>query len=408
MSESVIKSLGVNASTCSYSDILSSDLILVFGCDLVTDYPIIALKVREAVDKGSRLIMANPRATMMDSLSEITLKVNRQTGVDLLDAILGYILSYELINHDFISSHTRGFRGFAKAITARPVERIADIPWVRPSKIIEAIHLYVRARNPVIIVNADTITPIELAQISDLALVTGNTGRSGAGIVLLHSLGNAQGLIDMGVSPNYLPGQRPITDSVTRQKLEAAWGNNLPAEEGRDPIGIIQGLEKGEIHGLLAIGSDATGEIGNAIFEVPLFSVLLGTVFPQEPPYPDVILPGANFAESEGTYTNCERRIQRLNRAMPAPAGKPNWEILSMLANSLDYQMNYPTVSSIYEEITRLVPLYKAAKGNEAAGEGKQWPFSRGRRFDFESSLAQLRLSGLMSPEIMELLGSLS
>ncbi len=403
---SLLKSLGKNASTCSYSDIISSDLILVYGCDLAEDYPIIALKVREAVTKGSKLITFNPRQTTIDSLAKLSLRVNRRTSVDLLDAMLSYIMSYQLIDQDFIDSRTTGFHRFAQEMREHPPEKIINVPWVTPAKIIEAIHLYIRARQPVIIINADKVTPIELDLISDLVLVTGNAGRDGAGIIALRTPGNAQGLIDMGVSPDYLPGQQPIADIAARQKFEADWGRPVPVEKGRGPIGIIQDVEKGEIQGILVVGRDAIGEIGNAIFEAPIFSVLIDTVFPEKPPYPDVIIPGATFAESEGTYTNCERRVQHLHCAISPPAGKKNWEIVSALATSLGYPMHYPTVSSIYQEIAELVPLYKAAKDNEPAQGVTQWQLPKDGKFSFSDSLDRPKLSELKASEIMEALSS--
>ena len=389
VNDGLMERLGSDASTCSYSDILGSDLILVFGCDITEKYPIIASKVREAVHKGSKLITLGPHPTMIDSLAKIALKVNERTSVDFLQVMVGYILDYDLVNHDFISARTSGFQDFASAMRRQYLEEIANIPWVRPSRIIEAIHLYVRAKNPVIIVDANGSTPAELALIRDLALITGNVRRDCAGIVILRSPGNAQGLIDMGVSPDYLPGQQPITDAAARQRYEAAWGKPIPVVRGRNSAEIIMGVEKGEIQSVLVFGSDATGEIGNTMFDFTIFSVLVGTVFPGEPPFPDIVLPGANFAESDGTYTNCERRIQHLHRAISPPAGKQNWEIISALATSLRYPMCYPTVSSIYEEIARLVPPYKVAKGNKPAEGIAQWPLSKNGRFSFGHSLAR-------------------
>ena len=250
-------------------------------------------------------------------------------------------------------------------------------------------------------VNADTVTPAELTLISDLALITGNTGRDGAGIVALRTPGNAQGLIDMGVNPSYLPGEQPISDVTARQKFEAAWSSPVPPEKGRDSVGIIQGVEKGEIQGILVAGSDAIGEIGNAIFEVPLLSVLIDTVFPEKPPYPDVILPGANFAESEGTYTNCERRIQHLNQAISPPTGKENWKIISLLASAIGYSIDYPSVSSIYNEITKLVPIFTTEIYSE------QWPTLKDGKLGAQNGLAQLRLPEAENSKTTEALGSL-
>jgi predicted molibdopterin-dependent oxidoreductase YjgC len=326
----------------------------------------------------------------------------------LLQAMVGYITAYDLVNHDFINARTSGFRDFASAMNRHSLGEIANVPWIRPSKIIEAIHLYIRAQNPVIIVDANTATPAELALICELALITGNVGRDGAGIIILRTTGNAQGLIDMGVNPDYLPGQRPITDIAARRRFEAVWGKPVPITKGRNSIEIIQGVERGAIHGVLVMGSDAVGEMRNIAFELPAFSVLIDTVFPKEPPYPDVVLPGATFAESDGTYTNCERRIQRLHRAIYPPAGKQNWEIISALATSLGYPMHYPTVSDIYQEIIGLVPPYKIAEDSKTAEEITQWSLPENRKFHFGNSLARPNPLELQNYEILEALESLS
>jgi formate dehydrogenase major subunit len=408
VNDSLMKYLGSDASTCSYSDILGSDLILVFGCDITEEYPIIAMKVREAVGRGSKLITLNPYPTRMDSLAKIALKVNHRTSIDLLQTMVGYITTYDLVNHDFINARTSGFRDFASAMRRYSLGEIANVPWVRPSKIIEAIHLYIRAQNPVIIVDANMATPTELALICELALITGNVGRDGAGIIILRTTGNAQGLIDMGVNPDYLPGQRPITNVAAMRRFEAVWGEPVPITKGRNSIEIIQGLERGDIHGVLAIGSDAVGEIRNIAFELPVFSVLIDTVFPEEPPYPDVILPEANFAESDGTYTNCERRIQRLHRAISPPGGKQNWEIISALATSLGYPMHYPKVSDIYQEIIGLVPLYKIAKDSKSVEGTTQWTLPKNRKFRFGDTLARFNALDLQVHEILEASDNLS
>ena len=408
LSEELARSLGKNASTCSYNDILTSDLILAFGCDLDEDYPIIGLKVRKAVVKGSKLVTLNSRPTRLDPMAKAILKVNPKTSTGLLRAMLNYLISYGLVDSDFIHSRTTGFESLAREMKKYPLEKIAGTLWVRPAKIIEAVHLYLRAQRPVIIVDADTITPADLILISTLALITGNIGRSGAGIIALHSTGNAQGLIDMGVRPNYLPGQQPIAEPAIRQKFEAAWGKPIPTEQGRSAIEIVQGVERGKIQGILALGGDATGKIGNAIFEVPIFSVLVDTVSPEKPPYPDVILPGANFAETEGTYTNCERRIQHLHRAFSPPAGKENWEIIAALSTSLGYPMNYKAVSSIDSEIAQLVPILQAGEGGGYSEEGTQWPFFKNGRFDFEDGLNRLRRVESGNYEPLEALTSLS
>jgi len=403
-----MKCLGSDASTCSYSDILDSDLVLIFGCDITEEYPVIAMKVREAVRKGGKLITLNPHPTRMDSLASIALKVNHRTSMDLLQAMLAYITAYDLVDQDFIRARTSGFRDFASAMKRYPLDGIANIPWTRPSKIIETVQLYVRARNPIIIVDANTATPAESALVCELALLTGNVGRDGAGIIILRSAGNAQGLIDMGVTPDYLPGQKPIMNAWARHRFGAIGGKSVPVTKGKNCIEIIQGVELGTIQGILALGSDSVGDMRNTFFELPIFSVLIDTVFPEEPPYPDVVLPGASFVESDGTYTNCERRIQHVHPAISPPAGKQNWEIISTLSASLGYPMDYREVSDIYREIIELVPFYRIAEDGKTTEGIAQWPRSNNRRFRFERSLARTNPNDLQHYQVLEALESLA
>jgi predicted molibdopterin-dependent oxidoreductase YjgC len=247
-----------------------------------------------------------------------------------------------------------------------------------------------------------------LALLSELALITGNVGRDRAGVIILRTAGNAQGLVDMGVTPHHLPGQKPISHAANRRRFEAVWGRPVPVIKGRNSIEIVQGVERGTIQGVLVLGCDAVGDMKSTVFELPVFSVLIDTVFPENPPYPDVVLPGASFAESDGTYTNCERRIQHVHGAISPPAGKQNWEIISELAAALGYPVNYRTVSDIYQEICRLVPSYRIAEDDETAEDNTQWTLSRNRKFRFDGNLARTNPLDFQNYEILDVLRSLA
>jgi len=197
-------------------------------------------------------------------------------------------------------------------------------------------------------------------------------------------------------------------NAAARQGFESIWGKPVPVAQGRDSIEIIQGVESGTIQGILAVGSDAVGEMKNTFFDLPVFSVLIDTVFPKEPPYPDVVLPGASFAESDGTYTNCERRIQQVRRAISPPAGKQNWEIISALSTSLGYPMNYRKVSDMYREIIGLLPFYRIGKNGKTTEGIARWPRSKNRKFRFERSLARTNPNDLQHYQVLEALESLA
>ncbi|MBN1627104.1 MAG: molybdopterin-dependent oxidoreductase, partial [Deltaproteobacteria bacterium] len=402
MNDSLSQILGKNASTCSFSDIEASDFILAYDCDLQKDYPIIAIKIRKAVSGGSRLAILNNHQTMLDSIATVNLKINRRTSMDLLQSILQYILSNSMTDPKFIRAKTAGFEGFADRIKKLDADLIANVPWVKPSRIIDVITMYAQAKRPIIVVNGDTVTSAEMDLLTDLALATGNVGCEGAGIIMLRTPGNAQGMLDMGVSPGYLPGQEPISSSA-RKKFGDKWGAKLPTKKGLNPIQILSGIEKGEIQGLLVIGRQALGQVGKGILDVPLFSVMIDTERPQNPPYPHVVLPGAIFAESEGTFTNCERRVQHLHQAIKSPTGKQNWQIIASLSNALGYPMKCRSVSEINQEIMDLVTIYKSIDVNESAGKGPLWSFSRNSGFDIKGGLAKFKLPHAKASKISEI-----
>ncbi len=395
------ESFGKSASTCCFNDILTSDLILVFGCDIAAEYPVIASKIRKATDQGSKLVIINTQATPLDPLADVTFRVNPRMTQELLQTMLNHILHYGLVDRDFVMQRTTGVEKLQREMKQYPLEKVGEEFWVKPAKVIDLIHLYVRAKNPVIVADADTITPSEFTLLNNLALITGNVGRQGAGIIALCNYGNSQGQIDMGVSPDYLPGQQLISELATRRKFAALWQKRLPEEKGKDLFGITEGINRGELKGLLILSNG--DELPNSLsFDGCAFVVVLAPLLTHVFSQADVILPGASPAESEGTVTNCERRVQRLYQAIPALAGKQNWVILSELASSLGYPMYYSSAADIFAEISSSSDIFAELKYEGIPAEGIQWPVrDSGRegssilyldKFDFEDGLARLRL----------------
>ncbi len=358
INESLVRSQGRDASSATFADLAHADLIVIWGCDVAEEYPVLAGKIRKAVAAGARLVTFNPRQSRLDNLARITVKVNRRTSADLLKAMLGYIVTYGLADADYVRSNSASFTRLSREIAGDSLESLVDIPWAKPARVVEALHLLVRARRPVIVVDMNTIAGDELSLVTSLAMVTGNIGRDGAGIIGMRTPGNVQGLIDMGVGAGCLPGQESLSSAAARRRFEAAWGTEIPTWRGSETLELVQGIETGSIQGILAVGGDSAGDSGGAVFQVPIFSVLIDTVAPDGPPYPDVVLPGVTFVETEGTYTSCESRVQHLHRALNPPAGKQDWQVLAELAGMLGYVMDYPAPSAIAGEIARLVPGY--------------------------------------------------
>ncbi|HSW57023.1 MAG TPA: NAD(P)-binding protein [Dehalococcoidales bacterium] len=398
MNDSLTLSLGKNASTCSYADLRRSDFILVFNCDLMRDYPVVGLQVREAITKGSRMVIMNSNQTTLDHLAGAILKISRRNSFDALKSVLQYLVSYDILDHQYITEHTTGFNNLQKYVKEMPVESISRIPRINPSRLIEVITQYVRAKRPVIIVDGDTIAPSDLSLLNSIALAAGNIGRPGAGILKLHTAANSQGMLDMGISHQYLPGYKSMKPSTLKQTTRD-WGANVPPEPGMNALEILTGIQQGEIKGLLVVGHEALGEAARRIFTFPYFSVLIDTEMPHFRPDPQVILPGAAWLESAGTTTNCERRIQPVNPVANPPGGYANWQILSLLAAEMGVAQNYKSAADITAEIGTLVPEYAAGL---AGGQFGLWPFTQDGKFSITGGRAVFNLPNTDSPDYAE------
>ncbi len=301
----------------SFGDLMESDLIMLVDGEISMKYPIVAHKIKKAVEKGSKLLIITPYATSLDPLAKHTLKVNRNKTGRLFESFISYILRYELVDKSLWQTHS-GLIDDLEAQIAEDFFEIAGSFWVKPEKIIEFLHLFIRAQNPVIVVDGNMIAPPELELLKTFALITGNLGRPGRGMIILYPEGNIRGQFDMGI--------------------------NVIAKEYNS---VSEGIKSGRIKALLIL-SDGT-DLEPRLRRNGLKTVVVTPLRPKEI-IPDVILPGATFAETDGTVTNCEGRVQGLRSGFSPLAGKQNWQILVDLAEALGYRMNYQNNVKVYSE----------------------------------------------------------
>jgi formate dehydrogenase major subunit len=356
-----IKNVSDNEVICTYGDVQNSDLIILFGSDISKDFPVAASQIRHAVNNGSKLITISQGATTLDPIAQIDLRINAKTNIAFIRAMLNYIIHYELVDSDNTGKCLSEYEELSRDVKKYSFNDIVDLFWIKPARIVELIHLFVRAKHPVIVANTNTLKSEELALLKDLMIITGNTSSNNSGILTLRTPGNAQGQINMGVTPGYLPGGYQVSDNEARERLEHVWHSPIPTGKGRDTEQIIDAVKNGEISGLVVFGMDAAGEEGTHIFEKTGFSLLCDSTVPEVPPYPDVILPLATFLESCGTLTNSEDRIQTLNQALSPVSGKSNWKLISELSTALGYKMSYELLMQVIAEISNIIPEYGKA-----------------------------------------------
>jgi len=354
--DSLREVFGRNASTASYADIDESDLVLLFGVDPTEDYSVLGIKLRKAAEGGKCLVTMSHLRTKMDQYARASLALNPAKVTQALEAMLAYILRYDLADED-VDTDSEWFAELGGLVEHFPLAAVGDNFWMKPEKIFGLLHLYLRARQPLIIVDLDNIRAHDLKLISLLARVTGNDGKYGKGILAMRSAGNAQGIIDAHINPAEFPADSTRRRQETRAILAKCWGLSVPSSPSKTYEQMVAGAKDGSLKGLLVIGEASLPENGSP------FSVVVAPFMTRRlEETASVVLPGATFAESEGTFTNCEGRVQPLSQATRPVAGRTNLQIIAGLADKL----GQPLGSTSPEHIRNEMALTTSKPGRKA------------------------------------------
>jgi formate dehydrogenase alpha subunit len=377
---------GSGAATNSFDQIEDADVLFIIGSNTTEAHPVVGLKVIKAANKGAKIIVADPRKIELVDRAEVWLNLKPGTNIALLNGMMNVILREGLEDRDFIAGRTEGFEEFRNVVETYPPERAARITGAPEEDIVEAARLYAGAEKAMIIYSLGMTEHVtgtaNVMSLGNLAMLTGNVGRPSTGIMPLRGQNNVQGACDMGALPNNYVGYQPVTDQNIRSKFEEAWKVKLPAAPGQTSTQMLERLAEGGgegIRGLYILGEDPaqtdpdTNRV-RASLEALDFLVVQ-EIFPTETTrYADVILPAASFAECDGTFTNGERRIQRVNKAIPPICGRENWQTICLIAEKMSYPMKYGHPSEIMDEIASLAPMFGGVCFSRLGTAGLQWP----------------------------------
>jgi len=376
---------GSGAMTNSIPEIENNDVLFVIGSNTKENHPIIALRMIKAVRKGARLIIADPRKVPLVRFSHIWLQQKPGTDVVLLNAMAHVIVKEGLIKKDFIERLTEGFNEeFLKNLeeyTPEYAERITGVP---KEKIIEAARLYGSAEKAGIYytmgITQHSHGTDNVFAIANLALLTGNLGKESAGVNPLRGQNNVQGSSDMGCSPNMYPGYQKVTVPSIRERFEELWGVKLPDKEGLTASEMLFEAEAGRLRALYIMGENPvlsdpdTGHTIKALRSLE-FLVVQDIFLTETGALADVVLPATCFAEKDGTFTNTERRVQRIRKAV-APPGEARDDIwiITELSRRLGYNMDYSGPEEIFNEIGMVWPAVAGITYSRLERGGIQWP----------------------------------
>jgi formate dehydrogenase alpha subunit len=345
----------------------------------------IGMHMLDAVDNGAVLIVADPRRTQIADCAHIHLQHRLGTDVALLNSIMNVILKEELVDISFVKRRTENFNAFKNSImnySPEVGERITGVP----AHDIEKVAQLYATRKKSMLFYAMGITQHRtgvdnVCACANLTMLTAHIGVPKTGLNPLRGQNNVQGACDMGALPDNYSGYQKVHDQKSREKFEKAWGVKLPSTPGLTLTEMFDAASKGTVRALYIMGENpvlSNPDVTHTIKALKKldFLVVQDIFLSETAQYAHVVLPAATFAEKDGTFTNTERRVQKIKPAIkPVGESKPDWEIISALAREMNYDMYYRAPHEIMEEIALLTPIYRGILHHRLDNDfGLQWP----------------------------------
>jgi formate dehydrogenase alpha subunit len=379
------QSFGSGAMTNSINEIPQTACMFAIGTNTTSAHPIIAAKMKEAVRNGAKLIVANPKEVDLCRFADIFLQHKPGTDVPLMMGMARVILDEGLHNEDFVGEHTENFEAFKESLEGYDMSFVEETTGVPAEKIREAARVYAQ-NGPAGIFYAMGITQHthgteNVLATSNLALLTGNVGVESGGVNPLRGQNNVQGACDLGALPNVYPGYQKVADTSIQEKFEREWNCSLSNDTGLTHVEIFDAIGESRVKALYQVGenpvlSEADANHVKEALEGIDFYVVQDIFLNESAQYADVVLPAASFAEKDGTFTNTERRVQRVRKVIqPIGDSKPDWWIACKIAKRMGaqgFEFNHPR--EIMDEINRVTPSYAGITYDRIEENGLQWP----------------------------------
>ncbi len=380
------KTLGSGAMTNPIRDITHDvDCILLIGSNPEEAHPVVGMQIRRAVSRGTRLIVVDPREIGLTKYADIHLKIRPGTNVAFANGMMHVMIEEDLIDRAYIENHAESFDALKATVEKYTPKYVGEICHIDPDKLVEAARMYATAKKAPIIyclgVTEHSSGTEGVMCVSDMAVLCGKIGKSGCGVNPLRGQNNVQGACDMGASPTDFPGYQKVDNPAVREKFEAKWGVRLNPTPGLKATDVFPAAIEGRIKGLYIYGEDPmvtdpdTQHIERALESLE-FLVVQELFMTKTARYADVVLPGRSYAEKEGTFTNTERRVQRVRRAVTVPGNmRQDTDIIIDLMNAMGYPQERLTSAQIMDEIAELTPSFHGiSHARLDAGESLQWP----------------------------------
>ena len=379
------RAFGSGAMTNSIDEFKATPLVFVIGSNTTECHPVMGIMIRQAVEAGrTKLVVADPRRISLSGIAELYMQQRPGTDVALINAMMHVILEEGLEDRDFIDGRTEDFDLLKKAVSDYTPEKSAKITGIPAESIVLAARMYATAPSASIVysmgITQHTTGTDNVLSLANLAMLTGNVGKQFAGVNPLRGQNNVQGACDLGALPNVYCGYQKVDDESVHEKFEKAWDAELSDKPGLTVVEIMNAASDKNVRGLYIMGenpmlSDPDINHVKKALETLDFLVVQDIFLTETAQLADVVLPATSFAEKDGTFTNTERRVQRVRKAVEAPgAALEDWRIICEIAGRMGYEMNYKDASAVQDEIAAVSPIYGGIFYDRIDKVGLQWP----------------------------------
>lgn len=388
----LVTTFGAGAMTNSIGEIRDADFLFVIGSNTSEAHPIIAMEMKRAVRRGAKLVVADPRAVWMTTIAERHLMIKPGSDVWLLNAMAHVIIEEGLTDDAFIAQNTEGFESVKAAVKDYSPDRAEEFTGVSAEDIRKTAREYATTPRAGIYytlgITEHSHGTDNVYALANLVLMTGHLGKPSSGMNPLRGQNNVQGANDAGATPVFYPGYQRVDDPEVQAKYEASWGVELSPEPGMN-LNVMMKAVGSQIKGMYVMGEDIVlsepnvTKLEEGMNEIE-FLVVQEPFLNETCRFADVILPAAVFAEKEGVFTNSERRVQRVRKAVEPPGeARADWEITRDLARACGADWNYASSAEVYDELAKDAPKFTGISHRRldeqfaapAAGRtGLQWP----------------------------------
>ncbi len=377
-------SFGSGAMTNPIADVDGAELLFLTGTNTTEAHPIIGCKIRQAHRRGAMLIVIDPRRTELAAEADYFLQIKSGTDIALINGLSHIIIEEGLHDRKFIEERCENFEEFREMVAKYTPERVSGITGVPVDTLYTIARLYATTDRAGIFytlgITEHTTGTRNVMSCANLAMLTGHIGRPSVGVNPMRGQNNVQGACDMGAIPNVYQGYQAVINGAAREKFERAWGVPLDNKTGLMIPDMFDKANEGKLKAMYILGENPvlTDPNSNHIrsgLEKLEFLVVHELFLTETAAYADVVLPAASFVECDGTFTNTERRVQRVRKAIESLPGKANWETICQMVTRMGYPMNYRHPGEIWDEMASLAPAYAGINYERLEQKGGlQWP----------------------------------